>query len=532
MPSTQTIYRIVRLLAPRIPLLLLTTLTHTLNLHENAQKWDLRMSLVVTLLRSIMAGPPTSSISAQQRFSSADPGIKGNTWVAKVTLPKPLEQDVLLKVLEAVEDLKRGFAEDGQYKRPQLRDVEAEWTGDRAGIPPDTPEPNVSEREKYARLMHETASSPETEDCTTILYFHGGAHYLMDPVTHRPTCRKLAQLTRGRVLNVRYRLAPQNPFPAAIVDALLAYLTLLYPAQSSWHQPVKPEKIVFAGDSAGGNLSLALLLLILHLHHTNKATLAFNGATVHVPLPAGVACMSAWCDITRSLSSLRTNQQFDYLPPPAVDIATPNAFSSLATTSDLAPFTPHACPAWPSTPPRCDIYCEGSMLGHPLASPLAATADMWRRTCPLFFNEGEEMMADEVSVVVRRAVQGGAKVRWEGFEGMPHCFGAMFPGSPGGQRAFNGWAGFIASVTGGLARRGSIDKALEQEAQPCPLEGGVWIQAKTLNERPVDLTTLTSVTDEQCDDMMKRTKERRTEVFNRWVELRAKELERGERARL
>ncbi|KAI9725328.1 MAG: hypothetical protein M1828_003343 [Chrysothrix sp. TS-e1954] len=533
MPSAHAVYRILRLLTPRIPLLLLTTLTHSLNLHENAQKWDLRMSLIVTLLKSIMAGPPTSSISAQQRFSSSDPGIKGNTWVAKVTLPETTDEDVLSKVLEAVEDLKKHFAEDGQYERPTLREVGAEWTGNRAGTPLNAPEPDVSEAEKYARLMHETSSLPGMEDCTTVLYFHGGAHYMMDPATHRVSCRKLAQLTGGRVLSVRYRLAPQHPFPAALVDALVSYLSLLYPVKGSLHQPVMPEKIVFAGDSAGGNLALALIQLLLYFRRTSKTMMLFNGREIDVPLPAGVACMSAWCDITRALPSLRTNQQFDYLPPPAVDIAAPTAFSSSATASDLAPFTPHACGAWPSNPPRCDLYCEGSMLGHPLASPLAATVDMWKGTCPLFFTEGEEMLADEVAVIVRRAAQAGGRVRWEGFEGMPHCFGAMAPGSPGGRRSFNGWAGWIASVTGRRARRGSVDEdERTQSAEQYPLEGGVWIQAKTLEEKDVDLTTLTNVTDEQCEDLMRRTKETRIAVFNRWVELRSKELEKGERAKL
>ena len=69
----------------------------------------------------------------------------------------------------------------------------------------------------------------ECKSPVTVLYFHGGAYYLLDPSTHRPTTKKLAKLTGGRCYSVRYRLAPQNPFPAALLDALVSYLTLLYP---------------------------------------------------------------------------------------------------------------------------------------------------------------------------------------------------------------------------------------------------------------------------------------------------------------
>lgn len=147
---------------------------------------------------------------------------------------------------------------------------------------------------------------------TTILYFHGGAHFLMDPCTHRKFTARLAKLTGGRCLSVRYRLAPQNPFPAGLLDALVCYFSLLYPPANAQYTAVKPQNIVFAGDSAGGNLCFALLQTILELRRQNLKIL-WEGIEREVPLNAGVACSSPWLDITQSSPSCEDGR-YDYIP--------------------------------------------------------------------------------------------------------------------------------------------------------------------------------------------------------------------------
>ena len=61
----------------------------------------------------------------------------------------------------------------------------------------------------------------------------------------------MAKDSGGRVLAVQYRLAPQDEFPAALVDAVLAYKYLIDPPEGALHKPVDPSRIVIAGDSAG-----------------------------------------------------------------------------------------------------------------------------------------------------------------------------------------------------------------------------------------------------------------------------------------
>ncbi len=114
--------------------------------------------------------------------------------------------------------------------------------GTRAGVAGDAVLPPISESARYAELRKECKSP------AAVLYFHGGAYYLCDPATHRASTKRLSKLSGARVYSVRYRLAPQNPFPAALLDVLVSYFTLLYPPPGAYHDPIKPEHIVFAGD--------------------------------------------------------------------------------------------------------------------------------------------------------------------------------------------------------------------------------------------------------------------------------------------
>ncbi len=91
----------------------------------------------------------------------------------------------------------------------------------------------------------------------TLLYIHGGGFIGGSPATHRPISAGFA--SRGfRVFAVDYRLAPEHPFPAPLDDVVTAWraLRLLHDQQSPG------QRIVVAGDSAGGNLALALMLAL------------------------------------------------------------------------------------------------------------------------------------------------------------------------------------------------------------------------------------------------------------------------------
>lgn len=85
-----------------------------------------------------------------------------------------------------------------------------------------------------------------------LVYFHGGGFVLGGLDSHDSTCRFLARHAQVAVLAVDYRLAPENPFPAATDDAVTAFR---YAVDNAAALGVDPVRIAVAGDSAGGNLA-------------------------------------------------------------------------------------------------------------------------------------------------------------------------------------------------------------------------------------------------------------------------------------
>ena len=231
-------------LLPRVPLIAKTILLHLLQMSEASRYLDLKSEVTVSIMRAFLNPLKPSSISKTQAMTTRDPGIKGRIWISKVASEMPPEnhiRDTLLAVIDFMRE-DRSTAAAGVSRIPEIAPVEAEWTGYRAKATLDATLPPVSEEEKYEDMMRECSSSP------TVLYFHGGAYYLGGPATHRPLTRKLAKLTGGRVYSVRYRLAPQHPFPSALLDALVSYFTLLYPPPGAIHEAVPASDIVFGGD--------------------------------------------------------------------------------------------------------------------------------------------------------------------------------------------------------------------------------------------------------------------------------------------
>jgi acetyl esterase/lipase len=133
---------------------------------------------------------------------------------------------------------------------------------------------------------------PES-DLTTVLFLHGGAYVVGSPKFVRQITSWLTWSLRARTFAINYRLAPRHPFPAALEDALTSYRWLL-------DHGVDPRTIVVMGDSAGGGLTVALLVA---------------ARDEGLPLPAAGVCLSPWTDMTASGGTMETNAATDYLPP-------------------------------------------------------------------------------------------------------------------------------------------------------------------------------------------------------------------------
>lgn len=117
-----------------------------------------------------------------------------------------------------------------------------------------------------------------------ILFIHGGGYVSGSCSDHRGHVAKMVQGCGVSALLFDYRLAPEHPFPAGLEDTLTVYRWML-------DQGYAPEKIMFAGDSAGGGLCLAALLAI---------------RDQGLPLPAAAAAVSPWTDLALTGESYRT----------------------------------------------------------------------------------------------------------------------------------------------------------------------------------------------------------------------------------
>ncbi len=133
------------------------------------------------------------------------------------------------------------------------------------------------------RIVAEGAS-PER----AVLYLHGGAYVLGSPRTHRGLAAQIGVAGRAPVHVLDYRLGPEHPHPAGLEDALAAYRELA--------AALDPGSIAIVGDSAGAGLAIAL-----------AARLRDSGED----LPAGLALLNGWFDLTCSGPSMRFNRRRD-----------------------------------------------------------------------------------------------------------------------------------------------------------------------------------------------------------------------------
>lgn len=127
-----------------------------------------------------------------------------------------------------------------------------------------------------------------------LLYLHGGGYVVGSPHSHRPITSRLAAWSGISVAALDYRLAPEHPFPAGLDDAVAAYRALL----AAGHNP---KQIAVGGDSAGGGLSIALVLKLRDLG---------------LPQPAALLLFSPWTDVSMSGDSVRERADVEVMLSP------------------------------------------------------------------------------------------------------------------------------------------------------------------------------------------------------------------------
>jgi len=208
------------------------------------------------------------------------------------------------------------------------------------------------------------------DDSRVLLYFHGGGFVAGSPESHRGLVARLVEASGVAAFVPRYRLAPENPFPAAVRDGLDVYRALIakgIPAQS----------ILLAGDEAGGGLAFAV---------------ALAARNAGLDRPGGVAALSPWADLALSGLSILGNRASD------PHLGWEHLF--LCARHYLKKSNP------------CDVY----------ASPSFANL---KDFAPVMVHAGAlEILRDDASKLGDRAAEAGVPVSVEIYDGMGHLFQA------------------------------------------------------------------------------------------------------------
>ena len=135
----------------------------------------------------------------------------------------------------------------------------------------------------------EWSTTPDADAARAVLYLHGGGYMAGSIDSHRYVAVETGRAARARTLAVGYRRAPEHPYPAQLEDALAAWQYLRA-------QGCAAGSIAVGGDSAGANLTLALLL-----------ALRARG----LPMPCCGWLVSPWSDLTASGATMRTKADAD-----------------------------------------------------------------------------------------------------------------------------------------------------------------------------------------------------------------------------
>ena len=239
----------------------------------------------------------------------------------------------------------------------------------------------------------ELVSSGAASSGRAILYLHGGGYVIGSTVTHRELARRLCIAADADVLVIDYRLAPENPFPAAVEDAVSAYSWLI-------GQGCEPADIAVAGDSAGGGLTVATLV-----------SLRDHG----IPLPACGVCISPWVDMEGLGESMTSRAALD----------------PMVQREGLVGMA--------------DTYLNGADPRTPLAAPMYADL---HGLPPLLIQVGtSETLYDDSTRLAERAEAAGVETNFESWDEMIHVWHLFAPMLDEGQRAIERIGEFVRAKT-------------------------------------------------------------------------------------
>jgi len=230
-----------------------------------------------------------------------------------------------------------------------------------------------------------------------LLYLHGGGYVSGSGDFYLPMAEVLARATGCEILLADYRLGPEHPHPAAVEDAVTAFLWM---RKNGATEPVLATNTFISGDSAGGGLTLATLLALRDL----------TGEPGEPVLPNAAIPISAYADLAHTGASLQAREAAD-------PVMSPRCLPDFAAA-----------------------YLGGADPLTPLASPLYAD---FTGLPPLLLQAGDrEIIRDDSVRVARRAAAAGVDVTLEIWDEMIHVWHSQLPLTPEAYEAIDHIAAF------------------------------------------------------------------------------------------
>ena len=271
--------------------------------------------------------------------------------------------------------------------RQRRRDIDAR--GLQYGLGPDVKVEPVTANGVRA----EWTSTPQDNSDAALLYLHGGGYVIGSLDSHRHLVAEAGRAAGCWALALDYRLAPENPFPAAVEDAVAGYRYLLA-------RGLKSGRIAIAGDSAGGGLVVAAMLAI---------------RDAGLPQPGCGWCISPWVDMEVTGETM-------------VSKATVDPTVQKAGILDMA-----------------RLYLNAADPRSPLAAPIYADLT---GLAPLLIQVGAaETLLDDAIRLARVAGAADVRVDLQIWPEMIHVWHLFHPELEAGQRGIEEGGAFVRSHT-------------------------------------------------------------------------------------
>jgi acetyl esterase/lipase len=238
--------------------------------------------------------------------------------------------------------------------------------------------------------------APGADPGRRLLYLHGGGYVLLSAKTHRHLAAEISRASGCAALVIDYRLAPENPYPAAVEDAIAAYRWMLANGPDG---PSEAASAFIGGDSAGGGLTFATVL---------------NARDSGDRVPDAAFGISAWTDVSNTRGTRESRLGID---PLFTDPAVINGFR--------------------------EQYMQGQDPKQPLASPLFGDLAGFP---PVYLVVADhEVLLDDTLEFVEKARAANVRATLSVEPGSIHIYPQMDPALPESRAAINEIGAFLRS---------------------------------------------------------------------------------------